>query len=100
MFEHIKLIHVDGKNSGHKLILFGLTTCGYCKRALSYLNDEGFEYDYIFLDEIPFDDKQKAKDEFKTHFGKRMTFPTLIIDQEEFLIGFIQPSWDMKLKES
>lgn len=100
MFDYIKMTQVEGLDSGRKLRLFGLSTCGYCKKALSYLNDTGLSYEYIFVDELNLEIKQQVKDEFKANFDKRMTFPSLVIDDEDYLIGFIKIAWDtLLLKE-
>ena len=97
MFDDYVFDTIAGKDSGYKLQLFGLSTCGYCKSALKYLKECGFQFSHILLDEIPVEKKQFAKKIFKDKFNKRMSFPTLLIDEEDYLIGFIKIAWDQRL---
>jgi len=99
MFDFIPFTHHEGDKNYKKLTLFSLTTCGFCKRAKAYLDSEGWEYDIFFADELDTDNKKKLKEEFKEQFGATMHFPSLIIDEKEFLVGFIRPDWELVLKE-
>lgn len=99
MFDFVPFSHQEGSVKHKKLILFSLTTCGFCKRARAYLDSEGWEYDIFFADEMDAKDKKKLKEEFKEHFGATMHFPALIIDEKDFLVGFIRPDWELVLKE-
>lgn len=94
MFENVEFNHRDGVDSGYKLKFFGLTTCAYCKRAIEFLEENGFEYDYIYLDKHPLEVKSSIKNEFKEQFGVRMSFPVLLFDDKDYLIGFIKVAWD------
>jgi glutaredoxin-like protein NrdH len=82
-----------GMNSSHHVLFIGLSTCGFCKKALEFLDEHSIEYDYIFTDRINPDDKARLKEEYKKQFGGRLLYPTAIIDGKEILTGFIKPSW-------
>lgn len=99
MFDFISFTHNKGNLKHKKLALFSLTTCGFCKRAKAYLDSEGWEYDIFYADELDIQDKNKLKEEFREHFDATMHFPTLIIDEKDFLVGFIKPDWEIVLKE-
>lgn len=44
----MKLEHVDGENKGN-IVLFALSTCGWCKKTRMLIEDLGVEYDYIYV---------------------------------------------------
>lgn len=99
MFDKYDFIEVDGIDTGHELRLFSLSTCGYCKKAISFLNESGIRYSHIVIDELPIETKSEIKGIFKQRFGQKMAFPTLIIDKDDFLVGFIKLAWENRFKE-
>ena len=38
---------VSGKNNKHKVFLYALSTCVWCKMTKQYLNDNNIEYEYV-----------------------------------------------------
>ncbi|WP_053228136.1 glutaredoxin family protein [Spirochaeta cellobiosiphila] len=96
MFSYLPFNEENGDYNGHELKLLALSTCGFCKKAIQYLNDKNFQFKYIFVDRVDPKIKQQVKDEFMKHFHKRLSFPTLVIDDEDYLTGFIRASWDNK----
>ncbi len=97
MFDYIDFDKQEGERQEKKLILLGLTTCGFCKRAKEFLDGHGFRYDYLFMDKIDPELKKKMKSEFSDHYGKRLSYPTLILENDELLTGFIRPAWEQEL---
>jgi len=93
MFDYVDFQHKAGSNADRDLKLFALSTCGFCKKAMAFLEENGLAYDYVFVDLIDSEVKNRIKAEFEEHFEKKMLFPTLIIDGEEFLVGFIKFYW-------
>ena len=94
MFENIEFTEIGGNDTGKALKLFALTTCGFCKRAVSFLNENNVSYSMVYIDKLDPQDKQRVKDEFLAKFGQKMLFPTLVIDDSEFLPGFIRLHWE------
>ncbi len=92
-----KLEHVEGKITAPQLLVLTLSTCGFCKRAMLFLENHGFAYDFLHLDLIPLEEKSRIKEEFKSEFGVNLAFPTLVIDGKEILIGYIEAKWQEKL---
>ena len=45
----MKIEHVNGENRG-KILLYALSTCGWCKKTKGLLNKLGVEYSYIYVD--------------------------------------------------
>jgi glutaredoxin len=73
--QHIQ--HVAGDNQG-QVLLYALSTCGWCRKTRNLLDELGVEYDYVYVDQLEGEPKREALDR---------TFPTLVIDGEA-LIGF------------
>ena len=63
MFEYIDFQRKEGYRNKGDLKFFGLSTCGFCKRAMSFLSDNGIQYDCVLVDEIDPELKKKAKEE-------------------------------------
>lgn len=98
MFEKVDFTLVEGKKSEKDLVLFSLSTCGFCRRAKAYLDSKEFQYRFIQADELGFEDKASLKQEFKERFKETLHFPTLVINKKNVLIGFIKPHWEMILE--
>ncbi len=97
MFDSYKWNNIEGSGSTENLTLLSLSTCGFCKSARQYLIDREVAFRYLELDTLPPEEKAELKSEFKTKFGRRPSFPSLVIDGERFLIGFIKDHWDEEI---
>lgn len=78
--------HVDGKNKG-KIMLYALSTCGWCAKTKDLLREMGVEFDYTFVDLLD----GKEQDEAITlveKFNPSGSFPTLVINDKKTIIGF------------
>ncbi|WP_158084076.1 glutaredoxin family protein [Marispirochaeta aestuarii] len=93
MFDYVDFQHREGSIKDRELKLFALSTCGFCKKAMAFLEENNLDYEYIFVDLIDSEVKNKIKADFEKRFEKKMLFPTLIVDDEEFLVGFIKFYW-------
>jgi glutaredoxin-like protein NrdH len=78
---------VDGKNKNHHVLLYALSTCGWCKMTKAFLKDKGIEYEYIDVDKLGSDDRELINKDIKNH-GGRLAFPTIIIDDKSLITGF------------
>lgn len=78
--------HVDGENKG-KVVLFALSTCGWCKKTRMLLEDLGAEYDYIYVDFLQGEERQKVIKQAEK-WNPQLSFPTLVINDEETIVGF------------
>lgn len=82
----IKIEHVKGKDKG-KIMLYALSTCGWCNKTKNLLNNLGVEYSYIFVDLLEEQDKDKLMDEIKK-WNPACSFPTIVINNKESIVGF------------
>lgn len=79
---------VNGVKRGeHSIMLYALSTCVWCKKVKKLLDDLGFPYEYIYVDELTGRDKSETIDEVKV-FNPLCTFPTMVIDGEKCIVGF------------
>jgi len=82
-----EVTHVEGSNKKHKVILYALSTCGWCKRTKRLLNDLGVEYDYIDVDLLHGQERHRVREEV-TRWNPMCSFPTIVIDKERCIAGF------------
>jgi len=78
-------IHVDGTDKGD-ILVYGLSTCVWCKRAKSFFEAKGIAYDYIFVDLLEGDDRDAVLDEVEK-WNPKVSFPTIVINGKG-VIGF------------
>ncbi len=78
--------HIPGKNRGH-IMLYALSTCGWCKKTKRLLNELGVEYYYLDVDLLGKKEKDEAMKTVKRHNPQR-SFPTTIIDDKKCIVGF------------
>ncbi len=73
-------------NNNAKPFLYALSTCIWCRRTKDLLDELGIEYDYIFVDTLEGEEKEKTIAELVKHNPSR-SFPTIIIGSE-VIVGF------------
>ena len=91
----IKIEHVKGKNKG-KILLYALSTCGWCKKAKELLNRLGVEYSYVFVDLVDESDKDKVMDDVRK-WNSFCSFPTIVINNKKCIVGFKEDEIKEKL---
>jgi glutaredoxin len=80
------ITHVAGKNKG-KVMLYALSTCGWCKKTKALLNELGLEYDYTDVDLLKGVEMDEVTQEIRK-FNPTLNFPTLVIDSQKCIVGF------------
>jgi len=83
----MKFSKVQGEKKQHKVILYALSTCVWCKMTKQYLKDNGIEYDYIDVDLCEEEDKQKIRQDIQSKGGP-LSYPTTIVDDKVVITGF------------
>ena len=79
---------VTGKNKQHKVRIFTLSTCGWCKKTKELLKSLDIDYEYIDVDKLDGDDLKKTTDELKI-YNPRCSYPTIVIDDgKHVIIGY------------
>ncbi len=78
---------VEGANSKNKIMLYTLSTCGWCKKVKELLNENKIQYEYIDLDKCTKDDQKTAVDQLKER-KLPVAFPIIIINDEKVIQGY------------
>ena len=78
---------VSGTKNHHKVILYALSTCVWCKMTKQFLKDNNIEFEYVNVDLCEEDDKQKIRAEIQSK-GGNLNYPTTIIDDKIVVTGF------------
>ena len=68
------------------VLLFALSTCAMCRRVKALLKDMKVEYEYIDVDLLSRDEKEKAKNEMRK-WDPRCPFPMLVVNHTKCVIG-------------
>ena len=91
----MNLEHVDGENKGN-VVLFALSTCGWCKKTRMLLEDLKVEYDYIYVDLTSGAEREEVVEAVKK-FNPDVSFPTIVINDSDAIVGFEEAEIKSKL---
>jgi glutaredoxin-like protein NrdH len=80
------ITHVAGKNKG-KVMLYALSTCGWCKKTKALLSELEVEYDYTDVDLLQGEEQNATIREIQK-FNPDCNFPTLVIDGKKCIVGY------------
>lgn len=97
MFDWIDFEIHDGSRQERDVKVLALSTCGFCKRGMEFLDSHNIKYQYLYVDLLPKEQRKRLSEEFKEKFKQRGLYPTLIVDDEEFQLGFIEKAWAKSL---
>ena len=78
--------HIDGENKG-KIMLYALSTCGWCKKTKDFLKKSGVDFSYVYVDNLEGNERDETMEEVKK-WNPRRSFPTLVINDEKCIVGY------------
>jgi glutaredoxin len=78
---------VDGKNKKNNVLLYTLSTCGWCKKTKELLKENEIAYEYLDLDKCSKEDQKAAVDELKAK-NLPVAFPIIIVNDDTVIQGF------------
>jgi glutaredoxin-like protein NrdH len=78
--------HVDGKDCG-KVMFYGLSTCGWCRKTRQLLEQLGVAYDYVYVDLLGPDAQEQAMEQVR-RWNPNESFPTIVFNDESCVLGF------------
>ena len=90
----MKIEHVDGENKD-KIMLYALSTCGWCKKTKELLTKLGVRFDFIYVDYLDGNDRDNTMEIVKK-WNPRCSFPTLVINDKDCIVGYKED----KIKEA
>ena len=80
------VVHVPGEECGN-IMLYALSTCGWCQKTKELLDGLGVAYDYEYVDQLIGDAREKAIQKVES-FNPSGVFPTIILDKEKCIVGY------------
>lgn len=83
----MKIVKVDGKNNKHKVLMYALSTCVWCKRTKKFLTDKEVEFEYVDVDLCEEEDKEKIRKDILKR-GGNLSYPTIIVDDKRLITGY------------
>ncbi len=78
---------VQGKNNQHKVTIYALSTCVWCKMTKQYLKDNNVEFEYLDVDLSNAEEKEQARQKILSKGGS-LSYPTTIVDDQKVITGF------------
>ncbi|MDD1702246.1 MAG: glutaredoxin family protein [Methanoregula sp.] len=78
--------HVNGKDRG-PVMLYALSTCGWCHKTKTLLEELGIAFDYEYVDLLEGREQNSVLDAIEV-WNKSGSFPTLVIGNKRAIIGF------------
>ena len=93
----MELEHVNGENKGD-ILLFALSTCGWCKKTREHLEKLNLEYDYIYVDLTEGAERNEAVETLQK-YNKDISFPTIVYNDKDIIIGYKPDEIDDLIKE-
>jgi glutaredoxin-like protein NrdH len=78
--------HVEGEKKGG-IMLYAISTCVWCKKTKKLLENLNVDYRYVDVDLLDEEDQEKASEEVKK-WNPSGSFPTIIINDEDCVVGF------------
>ena len=78
---------VSGQKRQHKVVLYALSTCAWCKMTKQFLKDNDVEFEYVNVDLCEEEDKQKIRQHIQSKGGP-LSYPTIIVDDNVLITGF------------
>jgi glutaredoxin-like protein NrdH len=85
---------VSGKNNKHKVFVYALSTCVWCKLTKEFLKENNVQYEFVDVDLADEKDKDKIHETIQ-NMGGMLSYPTIIVDDKVVINGFRKD----KLKE-
>ncbi len=79
--------HVEGEHDAHQVLLYALSTCIWCRKTRQWLEEAGVTFDYVYVDLTDAETREAARAHIR-QFSDRCSFPAVIFDEADCIIGF------------
>ncbi|MBN1836088.1 MAG: glutaredoxin family protein [Spirochaetales bacterium] len=97
MTEALQFVHEPGSRDQHSVVVYALSTCGFCRRALEFLRNNDVDFRYVYVDQLPLEAKASLKQTLHERHQIRELYPTLILNDSQALTGFDREEWQRVL---
>ena len=78
---------VPGTRKDHRVLIYAISTCAWCKITKKHLNDNKVEYEYIDVDLCSDKDRQAIRKDIEKRGGEP-NYPIIIVDDKILINGF------------
>lgn len=92
----MKMGHFEG-NKYADVVLYALSTCEWCKKTRKFLEGNKVDFNYIYVDLLD-EDEKKMVEEVILKYNPRYSFPTILINNKDCVVGFQPEEIQKKLK--
>ncbi len=93
--KNMAMEHVEGKNKGN-VVLYALSTCGWCKKTRMLLENLGVEFNYVYVDLTEGEERSKVIEDVQK-WNPQLSFPTVVINNKDVIVGFKEDQIKEKL---
>jgi glutaredoxin len=83
----MNVIKVEGTNKKHKVLIYALSTCAWCRMTKQFFKDNYIEFEYVDVDLTNDGDHEKIRKDIEKR-GAAPSFPTVIVDGKTVITGF------------
>jgi len=91
-----KMKHIEGENKG-RVVLYALSTCQWCGKTKELLKSMNVDYFYIDVDLTDGEEREELVEEIKK-YNPDCSFPTMVINDSDPIIGFDEKKIKERLK--
>jgi len=82
----VNVVKVQGGNKNHKVFMYALSTCVWCKRTKQFLKDNDIDHEYVDVDLESGEERRKIEKELASK--ECYVYPALLIDGRRLIKGF------------
>jgi glutaredoxin-like protein NrdH len=83
----MSIVKVEGTNKSHRVFLYTLSTCGWCKKTKEFLRENGVEFEYLDMDLCSPEERAEAVRVIKERRAP-LGFPIIMVDDGVVISGF------------
>ena len=78
---------IPGHHNEHHTTFYGLSTCIWCKRTRQFLQDQGVEFDFVYVDLLKGQEREEAIEQVR-RWNSSVSFPTIVVDNSQCVVGY------------
>jgi glutaredoxin-like protein NrdH len=85
--DSLNKVKVAGSNNKHRVLMYAISTCAWCKMTKKFLKENNVEYEYVDVDLTSDQDHERIREDIVGRGGEP-SYPTLIVDDKILITGF------------
>jgi len=78
---------VKGKHSQHPVVLYALSTCGWCRKTRRFLESQHVAFDYVYVDLLQGNEREEVITQVR-RWNPGSSFPTIVVDDRAVIVGY------------